>query len=249
MIWIVGGTSDTKVLLGKLSNKIASDNIIVSVTTEYGEKLLKDYNVKVSNKVLDKEEIINFIRRYSIDKIIDTSHPYAENVSKNILELIENSNIKYFRYERKAVEKSLGLEFETLTSMVEYINQNLKDKNIMSTLGSKGLEELARIKNNRVYVRVLPTVKSIENAEKFGFLANQILAIQGPFSLELEKEFLKFYKIDYLLTKESGQVGGINEKLLACREMGVEALTLTRPKIEYPNVFDNMDELVGEIMN
>ena len=50
MIWIVGGTSDTRSLLDKLSEKINLNNVIVSVTTEYGEKLLNDYNIKVIQK-------------------------------------------------------------------------------------------------------------------------------------------------------------------------------------------------------
>lgn len=247
MIWIVGGTSDTRVLLDKLSEKLGLDNIIVSVTTEYGKKLLADYKVRISEKILDKKEILDFIMENDINKIIDTSHPYAENISANILELIKNQNIEYFRYERKKTEISLGKEFETLESMVEYINVNLKDKNIISTLGTKSLEGLSKIKNNKVYVRFLPTAKSIETAEKYGFLPKQILAIQGPFSENMEKEFLKFYGITHLLTKDSGEAGGTNEKLSASKELGVEVLTLGRPRIEYPNVFEDMDELVEEI--
>ena len=98
MIWIVGGTSDTRSLLDKLSEKINLNNVIVSVTTEYGEKLLENFNIKVIQKVLDKKEILDFIDKTNINTIIDTSHPYAENISKNILEVIKSKNIKYFRY-------------------------------------------------------------------------------------------------------------------------------------------------------
>ena len=61
MIWIVGGTSDTRSLLDKLSEKIHLNNVSVSVTTEYGEKLLNDYNITVIQKVLDKNKILDFI--------------------------------------------------------------------------------------------------------------------------------------------------------------------------------------------
>ena len=97
MIWIVGGTSDTRSLLDKLSEKINLNNVIVSVTTEYGEKLLNDYNIKVIQKVLDKNKILDFIDKTNLNTIIDTSHPYAENISKNILEVIKFKNIKYCR--------------------------------------------------------------------------------------------------------------------------------------------------------
>ena len=189
MIWIVGGTSDTRSLLDKLSEKINLNNVIVSVTTEYGEKLLENFNIKVIQKVLDKKEILDFIDKTNINTIIDTYHPYAENISKNILEVIKSKNIKYFRYEREVTETIFDERFESLKDMISYINLNLKNKNILSTLGSKALAELINIQDNNVYVRILPTAKSIENAEKLGFLPNQILAIQGPFSESLEKEF------------------------------------------------------------
>lgn len=247
MIWIVGGTSDTKVLLEKLSKKINFQNIIVSVTTEYGKKLLENFNVEIIQKILDKNEILDFLKFNNINTIIDTSHPYAENVSKNILEVIESYEIKYFRYEREITENSFDKEFENLNHMISYINSNLKNKNILSTLGSKALEELINIQNNNVYVRILPTTKSIENAEKRGFLPNQIIAIQGPFSESLEKEFLNFYKIDYILTKDSGDVGGTDKKISACQKLGVKILALSRPKVNYHNVFNNIDSLIDEI--
>ena len=247
MIWVVGGTSDTRSLLDKLSEKIDLNNVIVSVTTEYGEKLLENFNIKVIQKVLDKKEILDFIDKTNINTIIDTSHPYAENISKNILEVIKSKNIKYFRYEREVTETIFDERFESLKDMISYINLNLKNKNILSTLGSKALEELINIQNNNVYVRILPTTKSIENAEKSGFLPNQILAIQGPFSETLEKEFLDFYKIGFMLTKDSGDVGGTDKKKLACQKLGVKILALSRPKVDYYNVFNNIDNLIDEI--
>ena len=247
MIWIVGGTSDTRSLLDKLSEKINLNNVIVSVTTEYGEKLLNDYNIKVIQKVLDKNKILDFIDKTNLNTIIDTSHPYAENISKNILEVIKFKNIKYFRYEREVTETIFDERFESLKDMISYINLNLKNKNILSTLGSKALAELINIQDNNVYVRILPTTKSIENAEKSGFLPNQILAIQGPFSESLEREFLNFYKIDYILTKDSGDVGGTDKKILACQKLGVKILALSRPKVDYYNVFNNIDNLIDEI--
>ena len=247
MIWIVGGTSDTRSLLDKLSEKINLNNVIVSVTTEYGKKLLDDYNIKVIQKVLDKNKILDFIDKTNLNTIIDTSHPYAENISKNILEVIKFKNIKYFRYEREVTETIFDERFESLKDMISYINLNLKNKNILSTLGSKALAELINIQDNNVYVRILPTTESIEIAEKSGFLPNQILAIQGPFSESLEREFLDFYKIGFMLTKDSGDVGGTDKKILACQKLGVKILALSRPKVDYYNVFNNIDNLIDEI--
>lgn len=55
---------------------------------------------------------------------------------------------------------------------------------------------------------------------------------------------LKSYKIDYLITKESGATGGEAEKVEACKECGVTVLVLKRPFVPYKNIFNDVDELV-----
>lgn len=208
MIWIVGGTSDTTKLLDLLSGKIDFSKLIVSVTTDYGEQLLKFFKLKVFKGKIEKEEIRNFIDKNQIDTIIDTSHPYAENISKNILESIDLEKINYMRYERAKSIENNEYTFESVEKLIDYINKNMKNEVILSTLGSKAIPKLAEIENNKVFLRILPTVESVKSAIDYNFLPKDIIAIQGPFSKEFEEEILKFYKASVLLTKDSGEAGG-----------------------------------------
>jgi len=50
-----------------------------------------------------------------------------------------------------------------------------------------------------------------------------------------------------MLTKDSGDVGGTDKKILACQKLGVKILALSRPKVDYYNVFNNIDNLIDEI--
>jgi precorrin-6A/cobalt-precorrin-6A reductase len=244
MIWIVGGTSDTTKLLDLLSGKIDFSKLIVSVTTDYGEQLLKFYKVKIFKGKIEKEEIHNFIEKNQIDTIVDTSHPYAENISKNILELIDLEKINYIRYERaKSIENNEDT-FESVEKLIDYINKNMKNEVILSTLGSKAIPKLAEIENNKVFLRILPTVESVKSAIDYNFLPKDIIAIQGPFSKEFEEEILKFYKASVLLTKDSGEAGGLSEKLEVCKKLGIKCLIVSRPKIDYLNVLENIEEIL-----
>ncbi len=45
-----------------------------------------------------------------------------------------------------------------------------------------------------------------------GYQANQIDAIQGPFSVELNVELFKHAQAVAVVTKESGKQGGVQEK-------------------------------------
>lgn len=55
------------------------------------------------------------------------------------------------------------------------------------------------------------------------------------------------YKIKHMVTKDSGDVGGTREKIQAAQESGVEVILVERPRIEYGNEFNEIEELVDYI--
>ena len=96
MIWVIGGTKDSRDFLEKFVKY--NDDIIVSTATEYGAKLIENLPVKTSSEKMDKEAMLKFVEDNKITKVVDTSHPYAFEVSKNAMEVAEEKNIEYFRF-------------------------------------------------------------------------------------------------------------------------------------------------------
>ena len=126
----------------------------------------------------------------------------------------------------------------------------MEGKNILSTLGSNNLEEIKPMgEKNNLYVRILPTVDSVKKAEDLGYLPSKIIALQGPVSKVLNRAMLESYKIDYLITKESGATGGEIEKIEACREYGTTVLVVKRPYVNYGKVYHEIDNLVENVKN
>ena len=54
-----------------------------------------------------------------------------------------------------------------------------------------------------------------------GIKGRQILALQGPFSTEMNAAILKQYDIRHMVTKNSGRTGGYQEKLEAAKMLGI----------------------------
>ena len=247
MIWLVAGTKDARVIAEKLLTG-GTDRLLASTATEYGGKLFNDERIEVIDKKLEYDDMKQLIAEKNIDIIIDASHPYAVNVSRNAMLAAENSGIEYFRFERKMLDYKGAKRFSSLDEMVKYIKTAYKNENILSTLGSNNLMDIKSVdEENSLYIRILPTVSSVEKAEKLGFLPGKIIAVQGPFSKNLNKVILEDYKIKALITKESGKTGGEAEKIEACLETETEVLVLERPKIKYINCFDNIDNLIAEV--
>ena len=126
------------------------------------------------------------ISEKNIDLIIDASHPYAQNISKIVISMVsflneraksEKKILKYIRFERKMLDYGSEnvFKFENIKELVEFLNQ-FENKNILSTLGSNALEEIKGIREkNNLFIRILPTTSSIENAENLGYLPKNII--------------------------------------------------------------------------
>ena len=145
MIWVIGGTKDSRDFLEKFVKY--SDNIIVSTATEYGAKLIENLPVKTSSEKMDKEAMLKFVEDNKIRKVIDISHPYAFEVSKNAMEVAEEKNIEYFRFEREKVDilPKKYKNFEEIKDLIEYVEK--LDGNILVTLGSNNVPLFKDLKN------------------------------------------------------------------------------------------------------
>ena len=206
MIWIVGGTKDSREIFEKLAEETGI-SILVSTATEYGGKLLEEYieknrngkrELKVMSERLNEEQMKELILKENISLIVDASHPYAVNVSNSVIKVTDEMNVGYIRFERKILDYGTEnvFQFKSLKELIAFLNK-FENKNILSTLGSNSLVELRSIEEkNNLFIRILPTAASIQNAEKLGYLPKNIIAMQGPFSKEMNVAILKNYKID-----------------------------------------------------
>ncbi|WP_373078984.1 precorrin-6A reductase [Fusobacterium varium] len=246
MIWVIGGTKDSRVFLEKFAS--ADKNIIVSTATEYGGKLLEGLPVKVVSERLPLELMRGFVEKNSIKTIVDISHPYAFEVSKNAMKVAEEFSIAYYRFEREEIHiiPDRFSEFQNINDLLEYCDK--LDGNILVTLGSNNIEYFSKLKNlEKFYFRILPKWDMVKKCEDNGILPKNIIAMQGPFSLNMNKAMIEQLNIKYLVTKKGGVTGGEREKIDACNEKEIEVILLDKPKIQYPNCYRNIDDLINNI--
>ena len=97
-------------------------------------------------------------------------------------------------------------------------------------------KELVGLENTRLIARMLPRIDNMEKCAELGIEQKNIVAIQGPFSKELNKALYKQYGVTLMITKESGKVGSVDEKLEAALECDIETIMIARPNVNYQNV-------------
>ncbi|MEG1895076.1 MAG: precorrin-6A reductase [Oscillospiraceae bacterium] len=223
-ICVFAGTTEGKDLVNYLSDKPCQ--VTACVATEYGEISLDKTEAVIKVGRLTQEQMEQLFSTEKYDLLVDATHPFATIVSENIKAACNNTNIPYIRINRDSkVEKG----FEDVAGAIEYLKGT--DGNILLTTGSKELEKFSVIEgfSHRVYARVLPFEASIAACTKCGLESSHIIGIQGPFTEEMNLAMINFFKIKILVTKNSGDKGGFEQKLSAAQKAGIECVVINPP--------------------
>lgn len=226
---VFAGTTEGRELVEFLSGQPVS--VTACVATEYGETLLPSAeNLTVSARRLTEEEMKSLFALERFDLVVDATHPYASAVTENIAAACAATGTEYLRLLRSGCFIPEDAVFAAdISEAVEYLNT--MEGNILLTTGSKELGRFTAIRDfeNRVYARVLPMEDSLRLCREAGLKSAHILAMQGPFSVELNVAMLKSVGAAYLVTKDSGSPGGFEEKIAAAREAGAGLVVIGRP--------------------
>lgn len=232
MILVFAGTKDGRELVVKLLAE--NKKTIVSVATLYGGSLYETHpNLQVRAGKLDCEAMCKLVKEEHISKIVDITHPYAVNVTKNAVSCAQIMNIPYERIERKSEVSNIVYEKMKIVENYEqarvYVEQ--VSGNVLFTIGSNNLPVFSNCINKKnMYVRVLPTEAVLKKCSDLGFATGNVIAMQGPFSYDMNKLIMMEKSIALLLTKDSGNVGGFYEKVQAAIDMNIEIVVIDRPK-------------------
>lgn len=238
-ILIFGGTTEGRELAEYCYiNSIPFD---VSVATEYGAKMLSS-KIKIYCGRLDFAEIQTLILKNLYTVVIDATHPYAEEASKNIKEACDVTSVKYIRVVRECSEVE-GEKIDNYNDLVERLNST--SDTILNTMGSKILPYLIKVNNysTRVWSRVLPSNNIVEYCSLLGFDTSKLIMEKGPFSIEQNISHIKLSGAKILLTKESGTTGGYPEKIKAAKKCKITTLTLVRP-LDYGYSIEQIKEML-----
>lgn len=200
--------------------------------TEYGKELVEDgENIHVLAGRLDVAGMGELAQGCQAELVIDATHPFAMEVSKNIRAMCEKADIPCVRVLR---EGSAGGENAVWVKNIKEAAAYLADKkgNILITTGSKELDPYTRIPDyrRRCFLRVLSTKEAVEHAVSKGFEGKHLIAMQGPFSEGMNEQLLVHVKARYLVTKDSGKIGGFQEKMEAARKAGAVPVVIGRPQ-------------------
>lgn len=253
-ILIFAGTTEGRELSEYLA--VAGIAHTLCVATEYGEIVLKEHPlVKVHKGRMNQEEIEVYIEAGNFGAVVDATHPYAEVVTQNIKNAMQDMDIPYLRLKRESNVTSSYEKIHYFKDSVSCAKALEKTEgNILLTTGSKELSVFAKFidRKERLYVRVLPGIESLQLCMDCGIVGKQILALQGPFSTQMNEAMLRQYQIKGLVTKASGNAGGYQEKLDAAQNLSIPVFvigcTAEQECYTFEEVCEQLEKICGQVI-
>jgi len=223
---VFGGTAEARELLE------SGIPAIYSVTTDYGARLAENLgNVKTIVGRMEAAAMTKFINDEGVTCVIDATHPYATEASRNIIRACSSSRTPLLRLLRESTEPADGAcvrivsSCEEASGLIDEINGN-----VLLTVGSKELDKFTSVSGyqKRLFARVLPLPEVVSRCAELGFDAGHIIAMQGPFSEEMNEALIRMTNASAIVTKDGGAAGGTKEKFDAAAKTGAVVILVKR---------------------
>lgn len=225
---IFGGTTEGR----KLCEFCAKHNLPIRycVATNDGARpveALPNINVHVGR--LSADEMADLFHVDNPVLIIDATHPYAAEASRNIAAACRRAGHTPVRVARDISDEQGCNYFNNIDELFFWLKE--QTGNIFVTTGTNNAEVFTKLPDfqSRVWLRVLPSMDSLRICLNLGYHPDRIICMQGPFSEELNRAFFQAADAKILVTKNSGGVGGFFEKVRAAESLSMMTAVLSKP--------------------
>lgn len=241
---IFSGTTEGRQLSARTAAMGAQT--VVCVATEYGKTMQQQIpGTRTLSGRMDAEQMAEVLQ--TADLCIDATHPYAKEASRNIRAAARAAKVPCRRLLRRESELPPDcIVVDDAAAAARFLQSTAG--NILLTTGAKELAAFAAVERQRLYPRVLPMQESLAACEAMEIPRGHVIAMQGPFSCELNTALLRQFSIRWLVTKDGGAAGGFAEKAEAARKTGAGLVVIRRPREEgesYETILQLCKEMMG----
>jgi len=253
MILLLGGISESIVLARKLL--AANQRVIFCTATSTRMDLPSDPRLERRCGAMELKDIVNLVHERGVQMIVDCTHPYAIQVTANAIAAAKQTGVPYLAYSRPGMVDPASRCAEDRFHLARDHAHAARlafgfGRPVLITTGSRNIAVYANESRQTgipCFARVLPASESASTCQAAGLAPENIIAARGPFTREQNLLHLREHDIGVMVTKDSGQAGGVDTKLQAARELHCEVVVVTRPQTAGRSAFNGLDELAEAI--
>jgi len=220
-VLVLGGTGDARRLASLL---VRSFDVVSSLAGRVREPLLPPGRVRVGG-FGGVPGLVSYLRAEGIAAVVDATHPFASGMTANAALACAEVGIPLIVVQRPGWEAAPGDHWVRVPSLIDAARVLPQyGRRVFLTTGAQGLDAFAECGDQWFLIRTVdePTGRLPPHSE--------VLLARGPFTLADERALLREWRIDVVVTKDSGGAATY-PKLEAARERGLPVLMVTRPEL------------------
>jgi len=258
-LYLIGGTSEANRAAIRLRGE--GYRVVVSVATGLGENIAASAGMETDAGRKDAAAMAGRAAGIGATAIVDCSHPFAIEVSRQAAAAAGQAGLPYLRYSRPPVASGSGTksgvdeiaaasDSESSSSVIfvdtfEAAAARLRGRGpALLTVGSNNLAPFVAAGVDFT-ARVLPVADSLDKCARLGIEPSRIIAAWPPFSADFNRACLRRCRAEFLVTKDSGREGGLQEKITAAAAEAAAAVIIKRPP--EPDAIHDLDSLVARL--
>jgi precorrin-6A/cobalt-precorrin-6A reductase len=237
-ILILGGTSEARQLAGRLA---ARGNCAIVLSLAGRTKAPVEQPVPVRTGGFGGAQgLADYLRAESVSLLIDATHPYAAQISRNAAQAARLAGVPLIALRRPAWE-AVGGDRWTMAGSVEeaVLALGAEPRRVMVTLGRQELLPFERTPQHYYLIRSVDPVEPPLDVPEATYILGR-----GPFDEPSERALLEEHRTEVIVSKNSGGTATY-AKIAAARELGIEVVMIARPELPDVPAAASVDEVVA----
>ena len=226
MILVFGGTTE-----GRMAAKVLDESgaIYYYSTRSDVQDIQLAHGVRLTG-TMELAQMKVFCLEHDIALIIDATHPFAQNLHYNVVNLAQQLGVPLIRVNRIFPPHDADLVWcRDYDDAISQLNKH----NVERLIAFTGVNTIGKLKDywqhNECWFRILDRDESREATATAGFPQDHLVYYESHGTEQLLKQLLP----QAIITKESGTSGGFVEKVDAARRNGVLTFVVECPP--YPS--------------
>jgi len=186
------------------------------------------------------EGLADWLRDERISHMIDATHPFAAQMSRNAVEACAIAEVKLIALEREPWQAAEG-DHWTHVPDLEAAVAALGDapRRVFLAIGRQNLAVFAVAPQHHYLLRLVDAP-----SEPLPLPRAEAVIARGPFDLEGDRSLLQTHRIEVIVAKNAGGAGA-EAKLIAARELGLPVVLIDRPVVPERRVARTVSEVTA----
>ncbi len=236
-VLILGGTAEARQIAAALH--VADHDVTTSIAGVTTAPEIPAGKLRVGG-FGGAQGLRDYIAQQEFDTVIDATHPFAVNISRNLESALHELPVRFLSFMRNAWVKQDGDRWEVVGSYADAVARMPSGARVFLAIGRKELAPFIRRTD------VSGVVRSIEppNIE----LGPQWVQLYGKpgTNAEAETKLLREFGITHLVCKNSGGSSSA-AKLEACARLSIQVIMIAAPTKARGVVCRSVEEVMSVI--